>query len=789
MTPSAHSEFPGSKADALAWLKVRLEKSRVLDLLAFRAADWHADSAAVLHQVTQRFPRQKVIVRSSALDESNAASSNSGVNDSITNVDSGNPAVLEAAIRQVLGSYDSQAPNHQVLIQPMLDGVRWVAVVSTLDRDSAAPYYTFVYSEAPEDTEVITSGHGRALRQYIRHHDCTLRCPSPELELALTAVQEVEALFSVPLELELAVGGDGHMYLFQARPVIDCSRGEGVARGDLIAALTELATQLPRTSRPDADIFGVMPDWNPAELIGTKPAALAFSAYRWLFADRSWAEARRDLGYTDLTGTPLVRSFIGCPFVDVRASFRSLQPAAVSVRLRERLVGFYLTVLRQHPHLHDKVEFEVVISCASPGWSRKVKKLRANGFSEDEIAELGKCLRELTSDLLDRERVSRDLAQVATLPMVTRTGTPAELIQSALVALEICRRDGAVPFARLARLAFVSVQCLREAVEEAGLDRREFDAFFRSLRTVVAELNASLARVQAGQITAAEFLQRFGHLRPGTYDLTSPRYDEAYATYFSPVLTGHGLGTDHAAAAMEAATEGGPFELSPHSERAMTGFLREVGSSLTPAALFEFFRAAIESREDAKLQFTRVLSDALQAIQLAGAQVGLSPTELQHLELEDFRAAATADDLGAELRRRLATRLPQRRLTSAVKLPDLMLQAAEVFHFDTHLHSPNFITRGTATGRVVGEAQLTTTDLTGAILCLRAADPGFDWVFSHPVGGLVTRFGGANSHMAVRCAELGLPAVIGCGEADFRRWSGARMLRVDCASQTVSVVV
>ena len=35
---------------------------------------------------------------------------------------------------------------------------------------------------------------------------------------------------------------------------------------------------------------------------------------------------------------------------------------------------------------------------------------------------------------------------------------------------------------------------------------------------------------------------------------------------------------------------------------------------------------------------------------------------------------------------------------------------------------------------------------------------------------LVTQYGGANSHMAIRCAELGIPAVIGAGEKSFEEW-------------------
>ena len=33
--------------------------------------------------------------------------------------------------------------------------------------------------------------------------------------------------------------------------------------------------------------------------------------------------------------------------------------------------------------------------------------------------------------------------------------------------------------------------------------------------------------------------------------------------------------------------------------------------------------------------------------------------------------------------------------------------------------------------------------------------------------GLITKFGGANSHMAIRCAEFDIPAAMSCGEQRF----------------------
>jgi glutamine kinase len=42
--------------------------------------------------------------------------------------------------------------------------------------------------------------------------------------------------------------------------------------------------------------------------------------------------------------------------------------------------------------------------------------------------------------------------------------------------------------------------------------------------------------------------------------------------------------------------------------------------------------------------------------------------------------------------------------------------------------------------------------------------------------------------MAIRAGELGIPAVIGAGEALFERWRKARTLSLDCANQKVVVV-
>ena len=57
--------------------------------------------------------------------------------------------------------------------------------------------------------------------------------------------------------------------------------------------------------------------------------------------------------------------------------------------------------------------------------------------------------------------------------------------------------------------------------------------------------------------------------------------------------------------------------------------------------------------------------------------------------------------------------------------------------------------------------------------------PGFDWIFSQEIAGLITCYGGAASHMAIRCAEFGIPAAIGCGTKIYAYVSGLEAILLD----------
>ena len=105
--------------------------------------------------------------------------------------------------------------------------------------------------------------------------------------------------------------------------------------------------------------------------------------------------------------------------------------------------------------------------------------------------------------------------------------------------------------------------------------------------------------------------------------------------------------------------------------------------------------------------------------------------------------------------------------------------------FPQHRGAANFVTSKSLEGAPIRLTNRMTgaADLFGRLVCIECADPGFDWIFTKGIAGLITKFGGANSHMTIRCAELGIPAAIGVGESLFERLASAKAVELRCGEK------
>ena len=105
-----------------------------------------------------------------------------------------------------------------------------------------------------------------------------------------------------------------------------------------------------------------MPDWNPAEMIGTLPNNLAYSLYSYLITDNIWALARKKMFYKSMNGYPLMIQIAGRPYIDCRLSFNSFLPKNLDLKLGDKLANIWLDKLKLN-QIIDKIEFDIAITC------------------------------------------------------------------------------------------------------------------------------------------------------------------------------------------------------------------------------------------------------------------------------------------------------------------------------------------------------------------------------------------------------------------------------------------
>jgi adenylylsulfate kinase-like enzyme/phosphohistidine swiveling domain-containing protein len=768
-----------TKAESLEALAPLLRNGRVLPQVRFSVGDWRSDAAAVLAAVKATpWGSDRVIVRSSARSEDGAASSQAGKYDSVLGVVGG--AAMAQAIDRVIGSFANEgSDDDQFFVQPMLDGVAMAGVVFSRSP-SGGPYFIINYDDRSGLTDRVTAGVGDNLETFLCLKSRADACP-PSLAPILALVSELETLLACDaIDVEFAVGDDGQLYLLQVRPLA-VDRWGRVADAKVDTALADIARKVELLSRPhpylhgSRAIFGVMPDWNPAEIIGVRPWPLSLSLYRELITDAIWAYQRDNYGYQNLRSFPLLVSFHGLPYIDVRVSFNSFIPRDVPDDLAGRLVNYYIDRLLSEPQLHDKVEFEIIFSCYTLDLPKRMVRLAEHGFSPGDLTELSGALRRLTNRIMHGETAlwRRDRAKIDLLAQRLPTICNAEIDKISRIywLIEDCKRYGTLPFAGLARAGFIAVQLLQSFVEVGVLNAEESATFMGSVDTVGSRIGQDFA-----QLPKADFLARYGHLRPGTYDILSPRYDEAPDLYFDW------------STARPTASAPPRFALSIEQLRRIEQLLKEHELDIDVLSLIEFIRAGIEGREYAKFVFTRSLSDAMSLIRQLGEDHGLSAEDCAFLNYDAIRTLySESGSVREALLESVAQGRERHALTRNLVLPPIIASPGEVFAFHLPPSQPNFITRKSVTAPVASVAD-PPESFAGRILFVPSADPGFDWIFTRGISGFVTQFGGANSHMAIRAGELGIPAVIGAGEALFRRWQTAHKLCLDCTNQRVLVV-
>ena len=239
------------------------------------------------------------------------------------------------------------------------------------------------------------------------------------------------------------------------------------------------------------------------------------------------------MGYQELGDGELMYLINSHPYIDVRMSFNSFLPEGLDRDTGGKLVSAWMNRLESCPELHDKIEFDIVPTCLDFCFEHDFSERYPNILSTAEREQYTQALRILTRNAIGPKQDStldRALELAAQLDALRLTDVnhaePHAFLVRASHLLKACRRLGVKPFAVAARHAFIAEALLRSAVRRNGLRQERLDEFKRSIRTITGNIVNEYSQVCHGEISREDFLTRYGHLRPGTYEITSLRYDE-----------------------------------------------------------------------------------------------------------------------------------------------------------------------------------------------------------------------------------------------------------------------
>ncbi len=775
-----------TKAETLQFLQGKLVKASVLPQLIVTVGDWRNSEEDVWNQISIKFPDSRLAVRSSALNEDTMKYSNAGRYDSVLDV-KGNDQFARA-METVIASFGDKNIDDQILIQPFLQQVKVSGVAFTIEPNTLGNYYVINYDDNSQMTNSVTSGNSYTNKlQYVFKEDKE-EIDNVVIKQICSCLAELETIFETDrLDVEFAIDQMNCLYVLQVRPLCVKNKGISISEQSYYLKCIQEKIRKDNTRKPflygDRIIYGVMPDWNPAEIIGIRPKPLALSLYKEIITDNIWAYQRDNYGYQNLRSSPLLIDFFGLPYIDVRVSFNSFIPADLREELGEKLVTYYLDKLEAHPELHDKVEFEICYTCYTFDLPKRITALKKYGFTDSEIKEIIISLREMTKKIIDNEEGlwKKDYKKIECLEKRHQEIMDSDMdsVSKIYWLLEDCKRYGTLPFAGLARAGFIAVQLLKSLIQERIISEKEYQIFMSDLHTV-----SSMMKIDKKQLSRIAFLKKYGHLRPGTYDICSKRYDKAAELYFrwdnEDVMTSE----------ESLNNSGEDFKLTLEQIKKLKILLSEHAMSDDVLGFFRFIKMAIEGREYAKFVFTRNLSDAIQLIAEMGSALGINEEDCAFADITAIlKLYASCFDIKSVLENSIQAGKKKYRITQSLLLPPLVFKEQDVKIFCEMDTSPNYITLKRADGEIYlldGEKQAASID--NKILMIPSADPGYDWIFSYSICGLITQWGGANSHMAIRANELSIPAVIGVGEHRFEELKKANYIEIDAEEKRITVI-
>lgn len=761
---------------ALTLKKLNCKNALIPNFIIINVKDFFEDKNIILKRVVKKFNKKNyLIVRSSSSEEDTNKKSNAGRFESIPMVKN-NEIDLEKAINKVISSYSNYKIKKKILfIQKMISDCDFSGVITTCNLNNKSPYYVINYHDG-KDTFATTSGKANT-RTYFQFKYYT-KDGDKKFSKIIKLARELENKFNNNF-LDIEFGQrKGKLFLFQVRPLVINKNLVKFNEKIFKKALSKLENKIIKLKKKHHNLFGnttyfgIMPDWNPAEIIGVKPSQLSISLYQELITDFIWAKNRMTYGFNDMTSFHLMSIFLGTPFIDVRIDFNSWLPANLTEGIKKKLTSYYLERFKKNVQYHDKVEFEILFTCFNATTKETLNKIPNKYLKNKDKIFLIKELKIITLNALSK--INKEIEKIKILEIKQNEIKKSKLysIDKIYWLIEDCKRYGTEPFAGLARAGFIAVEILNSLVKKGIINNKEKNEFMQSLSSITTNIIAD-----TNKLSKKKFCEKYGHLRPNTYDILSKSYEENYAN----------LITTKSEKFFEKKKF---FTLSFKSKLRLAKFINSNFKELNVKSFLSILKNAIENREYSKFIFTRSIDMIFKELKYLSRRHKINLEKISNLNIKiikDLYYNLNNRDIKNILEQNIKSNYEDFKINKLIELPAVIINPENIYYFEQDISTPNFFGTKKIEAKIIYfDNQKNNLNLKDKIICIRSADPGYDFIFNHNIAGLVTEFGGANSHMSIRCSELNISAAIGVGSIIFNNIIKSKKMYLDPVNKKIN---
>ena len=261
--------------------------------------------------------------------------------------------------------------------------------------------------------------------------------------------------------------------------------------------------------------------------------------------------------------------------------------------------------------------------------------------------------------------------------------------------------------AGLARCAFIATEILNSFVDEKIISNNEKLEFLASIKTITTEMNEDL------NLNKIEFTKKYGHLRPGTYEITSPNYKQNYNQYFGN--------------SKNKVKSNKRFTFNKKQKEKINKFIKKTKIYDNFDELINFIKKSIKYREYSKFIFTKSIDLVFENIEKFGKKFNISKEEMSFVNLNSIMELyfnySNFKPI-EKIKKEISLNKKEYLANKNINLPDVITHGKDLFIQIVNDPKINFISNKNISSKILDYKKINLNSNINGIVCIENADPG-----------------------------------------------------------------